>query len=80
MWMSVLKAQIAVIIMQLATTLMEVTPAFATLDTQAMDFRVQVSAGVFYDYGVFSVYTCKEISHEWKLCSTQSCTFSAASD
>ena len=46
--MNVLKALIAVMIMQLATTVMEVTPALATLDTQAMDFLVQVSADMFY--------------------------------
>ena len=46
--MNVLKALIAVMIMQLATTLKGVTPAFATVDTQAMDFLVQVSASMFY--------------------------------
>ena len=48
MGMNVLKALIAVMITQLATILKEVTPALATLDTQAMDFLVQVSAGMFY--------------------------------
>jgi len=47
MWMSVLKALIAVIPMQLATTLKGVTPALATLDTQAMDFLAQVSPSIY---------------------------------
>ena len=46
--MSVLKALIAVMIMQLASTLKGVTSAIATLDTQGMDFLVQVSAEMFY--------------------------------
>ena len=44
--MNVLKAQIAVITMQLATTLKGVTPALATLDTQAMAFLAQVSPSI----------------------------------
>ena len=43
MWMNVLEALIGVIPMQHAATLKEVTPALATLDTQAMDFIAQVS-------------------------------------
>ena len=43
MWMNALKALIAVITMQLATTLKEVTPVFVTSDTQAMGFLAQVS-------------------------------------
>ena len=43
MWMNVFLL-IAVIPMQLATTLKGITPAFATLDTQAMAFLVQVRA------------------------------------
>ena len=46
--MNVLKALISAMIMQLVTTLKGVTPALVTLDTQAMDFLVQVSAGMFY--------------------------------
>ena len=42
--MSVVEVLIGVIAMQLATTIMGVTPALATLDTQAMDFLAQVSA------------------------------------
>ena len=42
MCMNVLKTLISVMIMQLVTTLKEVTPALATLDTQAMDFLVLV--------------------------------------
>ena len=45
--MSAVKALIAAMLMQLATTLMGVTPALATLDTQGMDFLVQVSAGTY---------------------------------
>ena len=41
--MSVLAALIAVITVQHATILMEVTSAIATLDTQAMDFLAQVT-------------------------------------
>jgi len=46
--MNVLKTLIPVMMMQLATTLKGVTPALATVDTQAMDFLVQVSADMFY--------------------------------
>ena len=42
--MSVVEVLIGVIAMQLATTIMGVTPALATLGTQAMDFLAQVSA------------------------------------
>ena len=42
--MNVLEVLIAAMAMQLATTLKEVTPALATLDTQAMGFLAQVSA------------------------------------
>ena len=53
--MSVLVALIAVIPMQHATTLKEVTPALATLGTQAMDFLIQVSATI---YNNVMYYTC----------------------
>ena len=43
--MNVLEALIAVIPKQLAITLMEVTPALATLDTQAVGVLAQVGAG-----------------------------------
>ena len=46
MWMSVLKALIAVILMLVAATLKEVTHALATLDTQAVEFLAQVSAAI----------------------------------
>ena len=42
--MNALKASISAMIMQVATTLKGVTPALATLDTQAMDFRALVSS------------------------------------
>ena len=49
MWMNVLKALvIAVMIMQLATILMEITPALAILDTQAMDLCVLVSSFIVF--------------------------------
>ena len=41
--MNALKALISVMTMQLATTLKEVTPAHATLDTQGMDLHALVS-------------------------------------
>ena len=45
--MNVLEALIGVILMQLATTLKGVTPAIATLDTQAVGVLAQVSAGIY---------------------------------
>lgn len=39
---------IGVMIMQLATTVQEVTPAVATLDTQGMDFLAQVIMSTKY--------------------------------
>ena len=42
MWMNVLEALIGVIGMQLVTTLKEVIPALATVDTEGMDFIAQV--------------------------------------
>ena len=43
--MNVLKGLIAVMTMQLATTLKEVTPALAIMDIQAMGFLALVSIG-----------------------------------
>ena len=48
--MNVLKAQIGVIPVQRATTLMGVTPALATLDSQAMAVLVQVSTAILHCY------------------------------
>ena len=48
MWMNVLEAIIAVMIMQLATTAQEITPALATLDTQAMGLYAPVSSNILY--------------------------------
>ena len=48
--MSAPKALIAAMIMQLATTLMGVTTALATVDTQAMGFLAQVSASIYSNY------------------------------
>ena len=50
--MNVLEALIGVIPMQLAATLMGVTPALATVDTQAMDVLAHVS--VTYDRCIVS--------------------------
>ena len=47
-WMSVLAALIFVMLMQLATTFKGVTPALVTLDTQAMDFLVQVCKCIYF--------------------------------
>ena len=44
--MNALEALMDVIPVQHATTLMEVTPALATLDTEAMDFLAHVSAAI----------------------------------
>ena len=46
MWMNVLEALISAIIMRLVTTLKEVTPALATLDTEGMDFIAQVNMSI----------------------------------
>ena len=45
--MNVLVALIGVIAMQLVTTLVGVTPALATLDTQAMGFLAHVSTSIY---------------------------------
>ena len=45
--MNVLEAPIGVILMQFVTTLKEVTPALATVDTQEMGIRVQVSLFIY---------------------------------
>ena len=50
--MSVLKALIAVMIMQLASTLRGVTPALVTLGSQAMGFLAQVSATIQSIYSI----------------------------
>ena len=62
--MSVLKALISAMIMQLATTLKGVTTALVTLDTQAMGFLAEVSAtiqsiyntAIHLDVNLMSVY------------------------
>ena len=46
--MNALEALIGVIIVQLATTLKGVTPAFATVDTKAMDFLALVSSYIYF--------------------------------
>ena len=53
--MNVLEALIDVIAMQLVTTLVGVTPALATLDTQAMGFLAQVSAAIYACDVLYSV-------------------------
>ena len=47
MWMSVLLATIAVMTVQLATTIRGVTPAPVTVDMQGMGYFAQVSASTF---------------------------------
>ena len=44
--MNVLEVQIGVMLMQIATTLKGVTPALATVDTQAMGFLATVSSPI----------------------------------
>ena len=55
MWMNVLEALIGVIGMQLVTTLKEVIPALATVDTEGMDFIAQVYMSIIIP------------SQEWRL-------------
>ena len=50
--MSVMKALIAVMIMQLASTLKGVTTALVTLGSQAMGFLAQVSATIQSIYSI----------------------------
>ena len=67
--MSVLEALIAVILMQLATTLKGVILALATLDTQAMDFPAQVSAAtaitLSYPHVLLLQYHCTVRGNVW---------------
>ena len=51
--MNVLEALIGVILMQLAATLKEVTPALATVDTLEMGSLVQVST-VICNHNIFN--------------------------
>ena len=48
--MNVLLTLMAVILMQHATTLKGVTPALATVDTQAMGLLAQVRSSIFQSY------------------------------
>ena len=48
--MNVLQAFIGVISMQHATTTKGVTPALAILDTQAMDYPVQVCVDIYQEH------------------------------
>ena len=74
MWMNVLEALTGVTSMQLATTLKEVTPVLATVDTQAMGFIVQVSMTIVstptkLEVGIlFSwlSYMCNDQSYCWQ--------------
>ena len=84
MWMNVLKALvIAVMIMQLATILMETTPALAILDTQAMDLCVLVSSSIVFlvnyricqiiilvKYCTLVMFTLSCLEHIWLLTSS----------
>ena len=58
--MNVLEALTGVIPVQLAATLMGVTPALATLDTQAVDFIVRVSTFFFNLTGCCFFILCHE--------------------
>ena len=60
--MSVLEALMGVIPVQLATTVLEVIPALATLGTQAMDFLAQVSADVCNRFTVFHSFSFRIVS------------------
>ena len=60
--MNVLKALIAVMIMQLATTLKGVTPALVTVDTQAMGFLAQVSVTIQSIYILHSDIATMEVA------------------
>ena len=60
--MNVLVALIGVIFMQVAATPMEVTPALATLDTQAMDFLAHVSLAIYYRCTVSRFFILKRVS------------------
>ena len=53
MWMNVLVALLGVIATQLVTTLVGVTPALATLDTQAVEFLAHVSTSIYNKCLVF---------------------------
>ena len=60
--MNVLEVLIDVTLMQLVTTLKEVTPALATVDTKAMDFLALVSSS-FYTFFNQNRCTILGISH-----------------
>ena len=60
--MNVLVALIGVILMQVAATLMEVTPALAILDTQAMDFLAHVSSAIYYRCTVSRFFILRMVS------------------
>ena len=67
--MNAVEALIAVIPMQLAPTLLGVTPALATLDTQEMDFLVHVSVGIYRRCTISRFFLLRIVSlkMEWKL-------------
>ena len=48
--------------MQLVTTLMEVTPALATLDTQTMDGLAHVSSAIYYRFTMSRFFTLRIVS------------------
>ena len=58
MLMNVLKTHIAVITMRLAPTFKGITPALATLDTQAVDFLAQVSPSLFTTRVYIITFSC----------------------
>ena len=64
MWINVLEATIAVMITQLAITRQEITPALATLDSQAMGLYAPVSSNILYmiSSGCLATTLCDKIA------------------
>ena len=60
--MNALVALIDVIPMQHAATLMEVTPALVTVDTQGMDFLAHVSSATYYRCTVSHFFILRMVS------------------
>ena len=74
--MNALEALIGVIIVQLATTLKEVTPALVTLDTKAMDILALVSSHL-YVFQPKQVYYTRYFPHN-QISMSASITMAAA--
>ena len=65
--MNVLVALIGVINMQLVTTLVGVTPALATVDTQAMEFLAHVSTSIYNKMSCIFLFL---YFHQFNVCRT----------